>query len=77
MMVAMHNPERKVQRLGKGTLRPKNSRRPAYRHHPATVMMANIVTTVAMIETGKITGPGTGFASADSSPFEMALVKAL
>jgi hypothetical protein len=40
-------------------------------------MMANIITTVAMTETGRITGPGIGFASADSSPFEMAFVKAL
>jgi hypothetical protein len=77
MMVAMHNPERNVQRLGKGTLKPKSSRRPAYCHHLAIVMIANIVTTVAMTETGRITEPGTGFASADSSPFEIALVKAL
>jgi hypothetical protein len=39
--------------------------------------MENIITTVAMTDTGKITGPGTGFAPADSSPFVMALVKAL
>jgi hypothetical protein len=30
-----------------------------------------------MTETGKITAPGIGFASADSSPFVTALVNAL
>src|SRR5262249_42926778 len=77
MIVAMHSPDKKINRLGNGILTPKNLRRPAYFHHPAADMMRNIVITVANTEAGSSSGPGTDLLSLESSPFETAFVRAL
>jgi hypothetical protein len=76
MIVAMHTPERNVRRVERESVKPKNLRRPAYFHHPTTVMNPNMPTTVAIAEIGNSTVPLTGPCVLVKSPFESAFVRA-
>lgn len=74
---AVATPERNVHRLGKGTLTPKITRRPAYFQNPAAVMNTIIATSEAIVVMGKNSNPVTARVIPGSWPCEISLVSAL
>src|SRR5262249_43794272 len=77
IIVAMQRPDRKVQIVGKGSLSPNNSRRPANFHQRMTLIKPSIPATEATAEIGNSSKPDTGSLICDSRPLVSALVRPL